>query len=266
MMASRQDRANGPLSSQSAMRISWTRNRSGSGTSAVGDSRALICSMRKCACSSSGLRRKGLLRISARSLAKVGAPSRMGTLGVSSSWSTRASTSPINSESLDSQARRTSSRRIRDGTERRLTIRGLTPVRSDGSCDRPGPCVLRAEIAMIPAGVEEGRTARFVPEQPALDDSGRGAYHKTWDIEGSLARRGITPRSIRGTPIGGVAPGPRIDRGGYPPISEPEIAFVVLHDQPDARAAQRRPGAEHRARPVLPEARPTVCRGRADLF
>ena len=54
--------------------------------------------------------------------------------------------------------------------------------------------------------------------------------------------------------------------GGHPPISEPEIAFVVLHDQPDARAAQRRPGAEHRARPVLPEARPTVCRGRADLF
>ena len=68
---------------------------------------------------------------------------------------------------------------------------------------------------MILARVEEGRTARFVPEQPAFD-SGRGAYHKTWDIEGSLARRGIDPLSSRGTPIGGVAPGPRIDRGSSP--------------------------------------------------
>ena len=69
---------------------------------------------------------------------------------------------------------------------------------------------------MIPARAEEGRTARFVPEQPALDDSGRGAYHKTWDIEGSLARRGIDPRSSSGTPIGGVAPGPLLDRGAIP--------------------------------------------------
>ena len=47
---------------------------------------------------------------------------------------------------------------------------------------------------MILARAEEGRAARFVPGQPALV-SGRGAYHKTWDIEGSLARRGIRPRS-----------------------------------------------------------------------
>ncbi len=42
--------------------------------------------------------------------------------------------------------------------------------------------------------------------------------------------------------------------GNYPGISGPETAFVVLHDQAIARTAQRRPGAEHRARPVLPDA------------
>src|SRR4051812_37746610 len=39
-------------------------------------------------------------------------------------------------------------------------------------------------------------------------------------------------------------------------ISGPETAFVVTHDRPNARAAQSRPGAEHRARPVLPEPEP----------
>ncbi len=37
-------------------------------------------------------------------------------------------------------------------------------------------------------------------------------------------------------------------------ISGPETAFVVQHDRANARAAHRRPGAEHRARPVLPDA------------
>jgi hypothetical protein len=49
--------------------------------------------------------------------------------------------------------------------------------------------------------------------------------------------------------------------GGSPAfrgISGPETAFVVRHDRPNARAAQRRPGAEHRARPVLPVSRPSA--------
>ena len=68
---------------------------------------------------------------------------------------------------------------------------------------------------MITARAEGWRAARFVPEQPAVV-SGRGAYHKTWDIEGSLARRGITTLSSSGTPIGGVAPGPLLDRSVIP--------------------------------------------------
>ena len=131
----------------------------------------------------------------------------------------------------------------------------------DPTSVRSRPCLRRRSRRFE----EEGGRPGSSPGQPALD-SGRGAYHKTWDIEGSLARRGITPRPIGGTPIGGVAPGPPRPEGSIPRVSEPETAFVVTHDQPNARAAQRRPGAEHRARPVLPEARPTVCRGRADLF
>jgi len=42
--------------------------------------------------------------------------------------------------------------------------------------------------------------------------SGKVVYDKTWDIEGSLARRRGMTRSIAGTPIGGVDPGPAIDR------------------------------------------------------
>ena len=45
--------------------------------------------------------------------------------------------------------------------------------------------------------------------------------------------------------------------GIFPGISGPETAFVVQHDRPNARAAQRRPGAEHRARPGLLNARPS---------
>ncbi len=90
----------------------------------------------------------------------------------------------------------------------RLTIGGptQTPVRSVGA-----HVSLRAENGRIFARDEEGRAARFGPEQPAFD-TGRGVHYKTWDIEGSPARRVQETLSIRGTPIGGVAPGPRIDR------------------------------------------------------
>src|SRR5262249_61006431 len=37
------------------------------------------------------------------------------------------------------------------------------------------------------------------------------------------------------------------------PISESETAFPAVHGQANARAAQRRPGAEHLARPGLPD-------------
>src|SRR5205807_7704227 len=37
------------------------------------------------------------------------------------------------------------------------------------------------------------------------------------------------------------------------PISESETAFLAKHGQANARAAQRRPGAKHQARPGLPE-------------
>src|SRR5437764_267639 len=41
-----------------------------------------------------------------------------------------------------------------------------------------------------------------------------------------------------------------VDAGG--PISESETAFPATDGQRTARAAQRRPGAEHQARPGLP--------------
>src|SRR5439155_1727293 len=43
----------------------------------------------------------------------------------------------------------------------------------------------------------------------------------------------------------------RVDASG--PISESETAFLAKHGQANARAAQRRPGAEHQARPGPPE-------------
>src|SRR5437763_1574678 len=71
-------------------------------------------------------------------------------------------------------------------------------------------------------------------------------------MERSLTRRGNYPGLPCGTPTGGVAPDRRGALGNSPD-SGSETAFLVKYGKPYARAAQRRPGAEHRARPGLPE-------------
>ncbi len=112
--------------------------------------------------------------------------------------------------------------------------------------ERPaGPGVVGLERAG-----EKGRAAR--PQDRAARDCGGFLYHRTWDSEGSQTRRWLRPRLGSGTTAGGVVPG-RWRGAGVAIDSGAETAFLVKHDKPDARAAQRRPGAEHRARPGPPQ-------------
>jgi hypothetical protein len=100
------------------------------------------------------------------------------------------------------------------------------------------------------AGGHKKRVARSNSNNPS--PSGRGVYSKTWDMEGSLTRRPAQYRVRGGTTTGGVVPdrpAPGIAQAG----SESETAFLVKYGKPYARTAQRRPGAEHQARPGPPE-------------
>src|SRR5947199_9968715 len=88
-------------------------------------------------------------------------------------------------------------------------------------------------------------------------------------MEGSLTRRGKLP-SLRAEPrLAGLFQSRPQGRVIYPD-SGSETAFLVKYGTPYARAAQRRPGAEHRARPGLPELAPLTsgkrvrCTPRAD--
>ena len=104
---------------------------------------------------------------------------------------------------------------------------------------RPYPVTIGGEMGERLGGGPTGESPCGPP--PTVSLSGRLIYHKTWDIEGSLARPPTSGTLFGGTPIGGVAPGPAEQCPRRRGISEPETAFVVMHDQPNARAAQRRP-------------------------
>ena len=131
----------------------------------VGDSRALICSMRKCACSSSGLRRKDWLRISARSAGEGRRPLADGDLGrlillvdqgLDEPDQLRIPRFPGAADVVQAE-----SRRHGDAPHDRGRLRcDRCP------CDRPGSCVLRAEIAMIPARVRKGGLPGSSPNSP----------------------------------------------------------------------------------------------------
>src|SRR4051812_50087239 len=66
----------------------------------------------------------------------------------------------------------------------------------------------------MPRRDRPSRPRLFAGDGPsALEAPGGGIYFKTWDIEGSLTRRGSTPSGLGGTTIGEVGPdrpGPRV--------------------------------------------------------
>jgi hypothetical protein len=105
-----------------------------------------------------------------------------------------------------------------------------------------------------PAAVaEKERAAR--PDDQAARDCGGFFYHTTWGAEGSQTRRSTACNCYSRTTVGGVVPACCSNCMQYCD-SGAETAFLATLDEPDARAAQRRPGAGHRARPGPPQLPP----------
>ena len=75
----------------------------------------------------------------------------------------------------------------------------LSPIAKSGN--RLGPDLKGTTVV----GCEEGGRPGWCPGRPP--PPGRLIYFKTWDIEGSLARRSRSTPSGVGTSIGEVAPG-----------------------------------------------------------
>jgi hypothetical protein len=146
----------------------------------------------------------------------------------------------------------------------------MTVSPSEARSDPIAPCGSSAGPGSLPPplhDLERRRVARRRSRQPALISSTRS------DLPQDLGHRRLSG------PPPGIPDGPRRnpDRRGCPRTaaarrvsrgnSGPETAFVVMHDPPNARAAQRRPGAEHRARPVLRDAEPrAVSRTTLDFY
>ena len=134
-----------------------------------------------------------------------------------------------------------------------LTARGLQGVTWDSRCSRQSTTRARRTVdskkTRLDAKCRVG-AALHSTRQPALEIR-QDIYHRTWDIEGSLADR--NDHGVRRNHERRGCPRTAGHRGSFRWISGPETAFVVQHERPNCRAAQRRPGAEHRARPVLPD-------------
>jgi hypothetical protein len=123
------------------------------------------------------------------------------------------------------------------------------------------------------ASNREGREAQETGRRPRDRRDRPSSASREARLPQDLGHRRLSgpPRQIRQgcwrNPVRRGCPRAASSPGEFAGKSGPETAFVVLHDRPNARAAQRRPGAEHRARPVLLDVDPrAVPRSTIDFY